>query len=103
MFVVNDKGSSWAYATPGFGAPLGLGLLRQLREMAGIGEAAGQNKCHTEVRFGPGFRPWIIKQLYASKGERLRLSPPATRANPRPIVTPGHDAPHGRGPRRVHR
>ena len=52
MFVVNDKGSSWAYSTPGFGAPLGLGLLRQLRDMAGVGDIAGQSKCHTEVRRG---------------------------------------------------
>jgi len=50
MFVVNDKGSSWAYATPGFGSPLGPGLLRQLRDMAGVGDIAGQSKCHTEVR-----------------------------------------------------
>jgi hypothetical protein len=50
MFVVNDKGSSWAYSTPGFGAPLGLGLLRQLRDMAGVSDMAGQSKCHTEVR-----------------------------------------------------
>lgn len=53
MFVVNDKGSSWAYSTPGFGAPLSLGLLRQLRDMAGVNELAGQNKGHTEVRRGP--------------------------------------------------
>jgi hypothetical protein len=52
VFVVNDKGSSWAYATPGYGAPLAPGLLRQLRDAAGVGGVggvSGQSKCQTEV------------------------------------------------------
>lgn len=52
LFIANDKGSSWAYATPGFGAPLAPPLLARLRELAGVGALPGppQNKCHTEVR-----------------------------------------------------
>ena len=36
LFVVNEKGSSWGYTTPGFGAPLQQTFLRQLREMAKV-------------------------------------------------------------------
>jgi len=36
MFVVNDKGSSWSYASPGFGAALQPGHLRHMRELAGL-------------------------------------------------------------------
>lgn len=36
MFVVNDKGSSWAYASPSFGASLQPSHLRQMRELAGL-------------------------------------------------------------------
>lgn len=46
MFVVNDKGSSWAYATPGFGAPLAPALLKDLRDMAKVPD---QGKFYTEV------------------------------------------------------
>lgn len=46
MFVTNDKGSSWAYSTPGFGAPLAPALLKELREMARVPE---QSRFYTEV------------------------------------------------------
>ena len=36
MFVVNDKGSSWAYSSPSFGAALQPAVLRHLRELAGL-------------------------------------------------------------------
>lgn len=47
MFVCNDKGSTWAYSTPGFGAPLAPALLKELREMAKVPD---QGKFFTEVR-----------------------------------------------------
>ena len=34
LFVANDKGASWGYATPGFGATLSPAHLKQLRQMA---------------------------------------------------------------------
>lgn len=34
LFCANDKGASWAYATPGFGASLSPAHLRELRQMA---------------------------------------------------------------------
>jgi hypothetical protein len=46
VFVTNDKGSSWAYSTPGFGAPLAPALLKELREMARVPE---QSRFYTEV------------------------------------------------------
>lgn len=42
LFCANDKGASWAYATPGFGASLGPAHLKMMRQMAmpDIDEAA---------------------------------------------------------------
>ncbi len=34
LFCANDKGASWAYATPGFGASLAPAHLKLLRQMA---------------------------------------------------------------------
>ena len=34
MFLANEKGASWAYSTPGFGAPLAPAHLKMLRQMA---------------------------------------------------------------------
>ena len=34
-FIMKEKGTSWAYATPGFGASLSAGNLRQLRHLTG--------------------------------------------------------------------
>ena len=34
MFMVNDKGSSWAYASPSFGSSLRPDHLKQMRELA---------------------------------------------------------------------
>lgn len=36
VFVVNDKGSSWAYASPGFGASLAPSHLKELRTYANV-------------------------------------------------------------------
>lgn len=49
MFIVNDKGTSWAYATPGFAASLNQPVLRQLRSLADVPEQA---KMFTEVSQG---------------------------------------------------
>lgn len=46
MFIVNDKGTSWAYATPGFSNSLNADLLKQLRTLAHVPEQA---KLITEV------------------------------------------------------
>jgi len=40
MFIVNDKGTSWAYATPGFANSLNTQLLKQLRCLADVPEQA---------------------------------------------------------------
>lgn len=40
MFIVNDKGTSWAYATPGFGSSLNPELLKELRVLAQVPEQA---------------------------------------------------------------
>lgn len=50
MFIVNDKGTSWAYATPGFGSSLNLELLKELRALAQVPEQA---KLVTEVMPDP--------------------------------------------------
>ena len=34
LFLANEKGASWAYSTPGFGAPLAPAHLKMLRQMA---------------------------------------------------------------------
>ena len=34
LFLANEKGASWAYATPGFGATLSPAHLKMLRQMA---------------------------------------------------------------------
>jgi hypothetical protein len=34
LFCANEKGASWAYATPGFGASLAPAHLKMLRQMA---------------------------------------------------------------------
>lgn len=34
-FIMKEKGTSWAYATPGFGASLSASNLRQLRQLTG--------------------------------------------------------------------
>ena len=34
LFCANEKGASWAYATPGFGASLSHAHLKMLRQMA---------------------------------------------------------------------
>lgn len=47
MFIVNDKGTSWAYATPGFPQSLNPELLKELRVLAQVPEQA---KIITEVR-----------------------------------------------------
>ena len=49
MFVVNDKGSSWAYASPGFGQCLSFTHLRMMRNFAKL---PNQPKSSTEVRTG---------------------------------------------------
>lgn len=46
MFIVNDKGTSWAYATPGFANSLNQTVLKQLRGLADVPEQA---KLFTEV------------------------------------------------------
>lgn len=47
MFIVNDKGTSWAYATPGFANSLNHHVLQQLRSLADVPE---NSKMITEVR-----------------------------------------------------
>lgn len=49
MFIVNDKGTSWAYATPGFANSLNHHVLQQLRSLADVPE---NSKMITEVRDG---------------------------------------------------
>jgi len=54
MFIVNDKGTSWAYATPGFPQSLNPELLKELRVLAQVPDQA---KLITEVgqrQSGPG-------------------------------------------------
>jgi hypothetical protein len=46
MFIVNDKGTSWAYATPGFNNSLNPEVMKQLRTLAEVPESA---KIFTEV------------------------------------------------------
>lgn len=50
MFIVNDKGTSWAYATPGFSSTLNPELLKELRALAQVPEQA---KLVTEVMSDP--------------------------------------------------
>eukprot|EP00775_Hariotina_reticulata_P012112 gene12112-12251_t len=50
MFIVNDKGTSWAYATPGFPQSLNPELLKELRVLAQVPEQA---KIITEVMPDP--------------------------------------------------
>lgn len=46
LFVVNDKGSSWAYATPGFGAAVSPAYLAMMRKLAELPQTP---KLTTEV------------------------------------------------------
>jgi hypothetical protein len=47
MFIVNDKGTSWAYATPGYADSLNHDILKDLRTLANVPDSA---KLITEVR-----------------------------------------------------
>lgn len=40
-FIMKEKGTSWAYATPGFGASLSASTLRQMRQLTGEPGPAG--------------------------------------------------------------
>jgi len=40
-FIMKEKGTSWAYATPGFGASLSASNLRQMRQLTGEPGSAG--------------------------------------------------------------
>jgi hypothetical protein len=51
IFIANDKGASWAYATPGFGAALAPDKLQALREVAG---AVATSKASKQVHGAAG-------------------------------------------------
>lgn len=51
MFMVNDKGSSWAYASPSFGSSLRPDHLKHMRELADLPHTP---KHLTEVRHTQG-------------------------------------------------
>lgn len=53
MFIVNDKGSSWAYASPGFARTLGSPHLALMREFAGLSTT---HRTATEVSWAAGMR-----------------------------------------------
>uniref|UniRef100_A0A061RI69 Transcription factor-like protein n=1 Tax=Tetraselmis sp. GSL018 TaxID=582737 RepID=A0A061RI69_9CHLO len=70
LFVVNDKGSSWAYSTPGFGAAVSPTYLSLMRKLAGLSssqklsteviphpcdESARDDRQHWEERVHPAF------------------------------------------------
>mmetsp|Transcript_24396 Transcript_24396/g.67812 ORF Transcript_24396/g.67812 Transcript_24396/m.67812 type:complete len:346 (+) Transcript_24396:862-1899(+) len=50
VFVVNEKGSSWAYATPGFGAAVSPQYLSLMRKLAGL---PSSSKLATDVMSHP--------------------------------------------------
>ena len=45
-FIMKEKGTSWAYATPGFGASLSASNLRQMRQLTGAPGSAGTSPCN---------------------------------------------------------
>ncbi len=59
MFIVNDKGSSWAYATPGFAKTLANAHLLQMRDFAKL---TGNQRQNTEVRPGVALPPGPDKE-----------------------------------------
>lgn len=58
VFIVNDKGSSWAYATPGFAKTLANSHLLQMRDFAKL---TGNQRQNTEVRPGVALAPRCCK------------------------------------------
>eukprot|EP00884_Botryococcus_braunii_P012088 jgi/Botrbrau1/20880/Bobra.0135s0013.2 len=53
FFIMNDKGSSWAYATPGFGAALNTTHLQALRALAGDDSGAKGGISHNGADAAP--------------------------------------------------
>lgn len=47
VFMCNDKGSTWAYSTPAFGAMLSPTMLKVMRDLAGLPPSI---QAKTEVR-----------------------------------------------------
>ena len=53
IFMCNDKGSTWAYSTPGYGAALVPAHLRLMREAACAQGEDARTRSTTEVRPDP--------------------------------------------------
>ena len=57
IFMCNDKGSTWAYSTPGYGAALVPAHLRLMREAACAQGEDARTRNTTEVRPGSSYSP----------------------------------------------
>ena len=66
LFLANEKGASWAYSTPGFGAALAPAHLKMLRQMAmpDLDEAAKVSFCL--------IRPHTVEACPSDKGNGSR-------------------------------
>uniref|UniRef100_A0A383VN75 MADS-box domain-containing protein n=1 Tax=Tetradesmus obliquus TaxID=3088 RepID=A0A383VN75_TETOB len=91
MFITNDKGTSWAYATPGFSSSLDADLLKQLRSLAHVPESA---KLITEVMPDPP----NAKQPADTAAADEHAAP--HRADQVPVGVPPMRAAAGNGPAR---
>ncbi|WIA28496.1 hypothetical protein OEZ86_011039 [Tetradesmus obliquus] len=92
MFITNDKGTSWAYATPGFSSSLDADLLKQLRSLAHVPESA---KLITEVMPDPS----NAKQPADTAAADEHAAP--HRADQVPVGVPPMRAAAGNGPART--
>ncbi|KAL0033600.1 hypothetical protein WJX79_006920 [Trebouxia sp. C0005] len=59
-FIMKEKGTSWAYATPGFGASLSASTLRQMRQLTGFDQASDASKQMTEVMPHPAAEAEVV-------------------------------------------
>lgn len=72
LFLANEKGASWAYSTPGFGASLAPSHLKMLRQMAmpDLDEAAKVTYLFQSHRSLGPFRFLLHKFILNLKGEQ---------------------------------
>eukprot|EP00873_Tetraselmis_striata_P010274 jgi/Tetstr1/430538/TSEL_020336.t1 len=70
VFIVNEKGSSWAYASPGFGAAVSPAYLSMMRKLADLPTAP---KVSTEASFVQPFMQTMYKLPSSNPNQAMAM------------------------------